>query len=283
MPHVRQWKAAEVRCLDAVEHDRAIDSLRQLVEINTAIQSHVAQVDDMELTMGRILAETFDRDWARAVTGKTTSEWVSTNLRGRDGSPLGEDAARNLARDWRAISAFPLVEAFVRAGSIVGTRRVTCRTAAYFACETAIVSEWLNEAVLKEIEKGNIDGAKEAALDKVSARIIDLLKRKSATQLRDDFFAMKKEMREQGDAAKRVEWVSIKGSVPREVADAMDEALYRIVKFAGDDLDLDEASLTQKMERLSGWATDAMDAVEAVIAGNDGKLRSILEQAKERL
>lgn len=289
MPGFRAYRAAEVRALAPGEHDEAIAALAKLTELNTAIQGHVAQVDNIELDMGKLLAMALDRDWARAIYQMTTTEWAAKHLKGRDGYPLGEDATWNLARDWRAISAYPAVEQFVRSGVSLGSKRVTCRTAAYFACEIATLSEWREEtlknklALLKVLDEATISKAKVDAEAEVNSRVIDMLKRKTATVLRDDYYALKKEIGKLGAGARKIEWVSFKGSVPKEVADSFNDLLVRVAQFADETIDLDEASMTQKIERAAGWGNDAFDAVEAYINGNTAPLQSILEQAKERL
>lgn len=286
MPHARQWKAAEIRALGPLEHDEAVAALKEARQTGLRLSALVGQEDIHELDLGKLMADIFDKDWCRAVAGKTTEEWVRENLVGRDGHPMGKDSAQALARDWRAISRFPKIEALLRKGGDK-TGRFTCRTAAYYACETAIVAEWVEDEIksflaVNPLTEENIEAARDMAMDVVQERLIKLLKKRSSSQLRDDFYSMKKEMGLMGDGAKKHEWEQIKGGVVKEVKRRFDELIARLQALHVDEdpLDVAEMTLTQQYERVAEFGHDALDAIEEAIAGNELPLQSFLEQAK---
>lgn len=274
----------EVHSLAPDEMEAAVSTMQRAEALATEIEGNFLTSHGLALDLGRLLRDIIDKKWCIAVKGIPFGEWTAQTFVNADGRPLQDDAARKLARDYELISRYPAVEKAVREGSYDGM--FTSRTAASYACRIAEISEWEKRAIEEFIKVTPASDdlprqAKAAAVNIVGGRIFQMLKEQSSTELRDAFYALQSEIKNQGAKAMDAEWTKLPtANVVKAVHQKFVEVVGRIGKVAGEDLDPEQQSLTQQLERVAGFVEDTLDAFSEYHQGNKLPLQSLIEQTK---
>lgn len=266
------------------EMDAAHAMLSRAQELATAIEGHELSLNSHLLDLGQVFHDIIRKNWCRAALGISLYEWVSKNFKNSRGEPMTEDAARFLAKTWKLIHGYPIVEHAVRNGD-PKLGQFTCRTSAYFAIQFAELADWHSEAVQEYVERNPsaadlTANATSYAREEVQRRIVALLHKKSSQQIGDDLKALKLEMKKGG--MKYREFVRLPSPVvAREVHEQTMAVLARLVDIAGDKANIHAMNTTSILQRLSGFAEDSIHAFQQARLGNRGPLDRLQAAIKE--